>query len=201
MKSPYEVLGVHEGSSIEEIKKAYKELVRKYHPDQYQNHPLSDLAEEKLKEINEAYDYLMKGYENGSRSSNSYSNGYQGGDSSLSQVRNYVNTGNIIAAEQLLDTIGNRNAEWFYLKGIISMRKGWYNEAYTHLQTAVNMEPRNLEYKNAFNSMNNANRGYQASSYNRRSYGNDPDMCQLCTCLYCTDCCCECGGGDFINCC
>lgn len=201
MKSPYEVLGVHEGSSIEEIKRAYKELVRKYHPDQYQNHPLSDLAEEKLKEINEAYDYLMKSYENGSGNNNNYNNGYQGGDSSLSQVRNYVNTGNIIAAEQLLDRIGSRNAEWFYLKGIISMRKGWYNEAYTHLQTAVNMEPRNLEYKNAFNSMNNANRGYQASSYNRRGYSNDPDMCQLCTCLYCTDCCCECGGGDFINCC
>ncbi len=201
MKNPYEVLGVHEGSSIEEIKKAYKDLVRKYHPDQYQNNPLSDLANEKLKEINEAYDSLMKSYENSNAGSSNYNNGYQGDDGSLSQVRNYVNTGNINAAEQLLDRIGTRNAEWFYLKGIISMRKGWYNEAYTHLQTAVNMDPRNLEYKNAFNSINNTNKGYQASAYNRRGNSNNSDMCDLCTCLYCTDCCCECGGGDFISCC
>ena len=60
MRNPYEVLGIKEGTNAEGIKKAYKELVRKYHPDQYQNNPLSDLAEEKLKEINEAYDYLMK---------------------------------------------------------------------------------------------------------------------------------------------
>ena len=59
--NPYEVLGVSEGASEEEIKKAYKELVKKYHPDRYQNNPLSDLAEEKLQEINEAYDMLMKG--------------------------------------------------------------------------------------------------------------------------------------------
>lgn len=200
MRNPYEVLGVREGSSVEEIKRAYKELVRKYHPDQYQNNPLSDLAEEKLKEINEAYDYLMK--KNEGVRNDSYNSGYRGGDdSSLSQVRSYINTGNIMAAEQLLDRSGSRTAEWFYLKGVISMRKGWYNEAYTHLQTAVNMDPGNLEYRNAFNSINYSNRGYQASSYNRRGYSNDPDLCQICTCLYCTDCCCECGGGDFINCC
>ena len=59
--NPYEVLGVSENASDEEIKKAYKELVKKYHPDKYQNNPLSDLAEEKLQEINEAYEMLMKG--------------------------------------------------------------------------------------------------------------------------------------------
>jgi molecular chaperone DnaJ len=201
MRNPYEVLGVREGSSIEEIKKAYKELVRKYHPDQYQNHPLSDLAEEKLKEINEAYDFIMKQYESRGASNNNYSNNYSSGDNTLAQARSYINAGNILAAEQLLDRSGSRTAEWFYLKGVICMRKGWYNEAHNNLLTAVNMEPNNLEYRNAFNSINNANRGYQSTSYNRRGYGNDPDMCQLCTCLYCADCCCECGGGDFINCC
>ncbi|MDF2521731.1 MAG: molecular chaperone DnaJ, partial [Clostridia bacterium] len=101
MKNPYEVLGIREGSSIEEVKRAYKELVRKYHPDQYQNHPLSDLAEEKLKEINEAYDYLMKQYESGARGG--YGGTQSSGDDALSQVRSYINTGNIAAAEQLLD--------------------------------------------------------------------------------------------------
>ena len=65
--NPYEVLGVSENASDEEIKKAYKELVKKYHPDKYQDNPLADLAEEKLQEINEAYDILMKGNRGSSR--------------------------------------------------------------------------------------------------------------------------------------
>ena len=202
MRNPYEILGVREGSSAEEIKRAYKELVRKYHPDQYQNNPLSDLAEEKLKEINDAYDFLMKRAESSNRGYGANNGGnYAGADNSLMQVRTFINSGNIVAAEQLLDRSAVRNAEWFYLKGIIFMRKGWYNEAQTHLQTAVNMEPGNPEYRNALNSMNYSNRGFQSTAYNRRGYGNDPDLCQLCTCLYCTDCCCECGGGDLIGCC
>ena len=60
--NPYEVLGVKEGATEEEIKAAYKELVKKYHPDKYADNPLSDLAEEKMQEINEAYDMLMKGF-------------------------------------------------------------------------------------------------------------------------------------------
>ena len=65
MRNPYEVLGLKEGASIEEVKKAYRELVKKYHPDRYRDNPLSDLAEEKLREINEAYDYIIKNVGNG----------------------------------------------------------------------------------------------------------------------------------------
>ncbi len=60
MRDPYEVLGVSPNASDEEIKRAYRELARKYHPDNYQNNPLADLAEEKMKEVNEAYDAITK---------------------------------------------------------------------------------------------------------------------------------------------
>ena len=60
MRDPYEVLEINRGASKEEIQKAYRKLVKKYHPDQYRDNPLAKLAEEKLAEINEAYDYLMK---------------------------------------------------------------------------------------------------------------------------------------------
>lgn len=59
-KNPYKVLGVKEGASYDEIKRSYRELVKKYHPDRYRNNPLADLADEKMREINEAYEYLMK---------------------------------------------------------------------------------------------------------------------------------------------
>ena len=61
MNDPYEVLGVSPNASEEEIKNAYRELVKKYHPDKYVDNPLADLAEEKLREVNEAYDEIMNG--------------------------------------------------------------------------------------------------------------------------------------------
>ncbi len=58
MKNPYDVLGVPESASDEEIKKAYRKLAKKYHPDNYTDSPLKDVASEKMKEINEAYDTI-----------------------------------------------------------------------------------------------------------------------------------------------
>ena len=60
MTNPYTVLGVDPSATDEEIKKAYRELAKKYHPDNYADSPLADLAQEKMKEINEAYDTIQK---------------------------------------------------------------------------------------------------------------------------------------------
>jgi len=205
VKNPYEVLGIREGASEDEIKKAYRELVKKYHPDQYRDNPLAKLAEEKLREVNEAYEYLMK---NGtSRQEASYgrsrSSGWAGQDDSnfYNQVRSHINSGNISLAEDMLNSSRNRNAAWFYLKGLIFMRKGWYDEAYTHIQRAVNMDPSNYEYRNTLNSMHNASNAYRANSYYRGYNNQGIDFCQVCQILWCADCCCECAGGDLIRCC
>ena len=60
INNPYEVLGVSPSASDDEIKKAYRDLTRKYHPDANVDNPLADLAEEKFKEVQEAYDMIMK---------------------------------------------------------------------------------------------------------------------------------------------
>ncbi|HHV98162.1 MAG TPA: J domain-containing protein [Clostridiaceae bacterium] len=203
MKNPYEVLGVREGASEEEIKRAYRELVKKYHPDQYRDNPLSKLAEEKLREINEAYDYLMKNGSGGSgqntyRGSSSWNTGNDSGI--FNQVRYNINNGNIAAAEDMLNRISNRTAEWYFLKGLIFLRKGWYDEAYSHIRTAVNMDPGNFEYRNVYNNLNNSYRNYRTDAYGR-GYNQGPDLCTICQCLWCSDCCCECMGGDLISCC
>lgn len=209
MRNPYEVLGIKEGASIEDIKKAYRELVKKYHPDQYQNNPLSDLAEEKLKEINQAYDYLIsehegKGSSYSSEQRTSGNSGYNrdyGKDSNLyGQIRMNIMNGNIQAAETLLNRISFKNAEWYYLRGLILMRKGWYNEAVSSINTAVNMDPSNMEYRDALNRIVYANNQYQNTVYNRNYSSGGPDLCTMCQCLICSDCCCECMGGDLIRC-
>lgn len=209
MRNPYEVLGIKEGTSVEGIKRAYKELVRKYHPDQYRDNPLSDLAEEKLKEINQAYDYLMKKHQQDGGSGNygrqeetGYKDSRQDSERSYyDQARSYINMGNVAAAEQILNTISFRGGEWHYLKGLIFMRRGWYNEAVTHLRTAVDMEPTNYEFRDALNRVANVNRQYQSTVFERRGYSTGPDTCTMCQCLICGDCCCECLGGDLISCC
>lgn len=208
MRNPYEVLGVRQGASQEEIKKAYREMVKKYHPDQYRDNPLSSLAEEKLKEINEAYDYLVKnggsGYESSEGSSSgSYGNG--GGNSDFYQVRMHINNGNISEAERILDNMSGKTAEWYYLKGMVYIKKGWYSEGYNHIQTAVNMDPQNFEYRDTFNRLSNSNRAYTSRPYGggyaRGNNNNGPDMCTICSWLWCADTCCECSGGDMIGCC
>ncbi len=83
VKNPYEVLGLRHGATQEQIKKAYRELVKKYHPDSYANHPLEDLAKEKMQEINEAYDILTKG--NGNVPP--YNDGYTSPDEAAEQAR------------------------------------------------------------------------------------------------------------------
>lgn len=204
MNNPYEVLGIREGASEEEIKKAYREQVKKYHPDQYQDNPLSSLAEEKLKELNEAYDYLMKNASQ-RRESTSYDTGRkwtsQGDNDFFNQVKVHVNSGNIKLAEDMLNGYSNRTAPWYYLKGLIFMRKGWYDEAYSHIQTAANMDPSNFEYRNALNRMNNTNNVYRGNAFGRGYNQRNADLCTICQCLWCSDCCCECGGGDLISCC
>ena len=112
MKDPYEVLGVPHGASEDEIKKAYRELARKYHPDNYANNPLADLAQEKMKEINEAYATLMKG---GRQQADAGSTGGQrssaGSTSSpLYEIRRRIQLGDLDGAEDGRNAVSARTA-------------------------------------------------------------------------------------------
>ncbi|MBE6949165.1 MAG: tetratricopeptide repeat protein [Ruminococcaceae bacterium] len=194
MNDPYKVLGVSPNASQEEVKKAYRELARKYHPDNYHNNPLADLAQEKMKEINEAYDTIMKGgassnsgygsYNQSSSGQNSY-----GGSGEFAAVRAAINAGNLAYAEQLLNSSGNRNAEWNFLMGSLYYRKGWLDEARSYYQRAVNMDPYNNEYRQAMNYMTNYGQAYRPTGY-RQAQG--VDACDICTALMCANMCCNC---------
>ena len=126
MMDPYQVLGVSRSASDEEIKKAYRSLSRKYHPDANVNNPNKAQAEEKFKEVQQAYDQIMKEKQQGSgygyNSGNSY--GYGGGQSyhynqstenpKLQAAANYIANRCYAEALNVLNGIpfSERSARW-----------------------------------------------------------------------------------------
>ena len=208
MTNPYKVLGVNEGATNEEIRAAYLSLVKKYHPDKYTDPDMKQLANEKLKEINEAYDQLTKnpgktassGYSGAAYGAGGHGGSYSGPEADrFVRARSLINAGNLDGAKTILDSIQTRNAEWYYLYGIIYLRQGWYDKAREFLGRAYRTEPGNAEYAQAYNTLR-----YTGNPYSRprqsTSYGNC-SACDICSGLMCADCCCECMGGDLIPCC
>ena len=213
MNDPYKVLGVSPDASDDEIKKAYRQLARKYHPDKYRDSDLADLASEKMKEVNSAYEEIKKMRENGGSSKNGRGNGGRGGynyagndsstgDARYSEIRRLINTGNIGKAEQMLYAIheGDRGAEWNFLLGCVMARRGNYMDAQRYFDIACSMDPYNNEYRAAQNELRNRANGYGGGYRTQQSSGGCSG-CDVCSGLLCADCCCECMGGDCISCC
>ncbi|MDR2909251.1 MAG: J domain-containing protein [Oscillospiraceae bacterium] len=202
MSDPYRVLGVSQNASDDEVKTAYRELARKYHPDSYADNPLADLAAEKMKEINEAYDRVMdmrRGRDGGDRQPAG-----QGG-SQFWDIRRMINEGRVTEAEELLDGVQQhmRDAEWYFLKGSVQYTRGWMEQAYENFSRACEMNPGNSEYRAALNQLGWQRKNGRPGSVNGGGhYGrNDCGVCDICAAMWCADCCCGCMGGDFIRCC
>lgn len=155
MTDPYKVLNIAPTASDDEVKHAYRELARKYHPDNYHDNPLADLAQEKMKEINEAYEQIQKQRKGSgaSAASDYHYTAYrtQSADPLLARVRLAINSGDITQAERLLNEASERGAEWNFLMGVVCSRRGWMDEAKRYIETACRMEPDNAEYRAALN--------------------------------------------------
>lgn len=196
--NPYQVLGVAETATDVEIKNAYRQLAKKYHPDNYADSPLADLAEQKMKEINEAYDMIcdMRRNPGSSRSNSSYTSNAntQYTHTNFPDVRRMIKEGRLDDAMQILNGVSgtSRNAEWYFLMGMIFSRKGWSEQAFSYFQTACRMDPNNPEFVSALNNMN-ARRTYNPGGYNTVNTGGC-SMCDICAGIMCADCCCDCCG-------
>lgn len=206
MNNPYKVLGVNENATQEEIRAAYLQLVKKYHPDRYTDPDLKAVANEKLVEINEAYEFLTKktsGSANrGPGSSQGYGGGYSGGGSAyagpnateFARARAFLGQNNLQAAKAVLDNISIRNAEWYYLYGIIYLRQGWFDKAREYLTIAYQQEPGNAEYASAYNTIRHTGNPYarQAGAY--QSNCSPCDICAgaMCFSSFGVPCCCWC---------
>jgi curved DNA-binding protein CbpA len=209
MKDPYKILGVSPSDDDDKIKQAYRELVRKYHPDKYTDSDLAELANEKMKEINAAYEQIRT--ERASRSSqgstSSYGStdsgsSYAGGSSSFAQIRDLLNRGYLDDAQTLLRNTpeNRRDAEWHFLMGVLLLRRGHLVDAQNHLDRACRLDPYNQEYRHYADELRTrtaaASGGYRTSNV-----GGCCSECDICSSLLCADCCCECMGGDLLSCC
>ena len=195
MKDPYSVLGVQPTATDAEIKKAYHALARKYHPDKYRDSDLAELANEKMQEINAAYEEIQR-MRAGGGSSNS--GGYYANNSSsnptFAQIRQHINSGRIDAAEQMLFEVGDgdRGAEWNFLMGCVAIRRGHYTDAQNFIDTACSMDPNNPEYRNAQQQLRARAGGYGQGT----QMAGGCSCCDICAGLMCADCCCDmCGSG------
>ena len=190
---PYEVLGVPHGADEETIKKAYKKLVKKYHPDRYINSPMADMASEKMKEINMAYDALTgKNQSSSQQAGGGYGHYSYGSNQSFEMVRLMIKLGNLAGAESVLSSLP-KTAEWYYLYGVIYMRRGWYDKAIEYIKRATEMDTQNVEYKSTLENMSNRNQQYTRTY--QTEYGSVcmDDCCRCLPCIICMPhpfCCC-----------
>lgn len=196
MRDPYQVLGVPSTATDEEVKKAYRDLARKYHPDNYHDNPLADLAQERMKEINEAYEAVQSqrkaaragGYSGGSGGYQAgYQSGYQSGGSRYQRIRMAISQGNLNLAEELLNAMTDHDAEWSFLKGAICYRRGWLDEARRYYQNAVNMDPDNQEYQRALDIAEGRSTAYRPEGYDNVTTGTcgNGDCLRLCGATLC----------------
>ncbi len=196
MKDPYSILGIDRTATDDEVKNAYREMARKFHPDNFGDNPAAiELANEKMQEINEAYDSIIESRKSGAKKSknNNWGAGTQSSNSNFNDVRNLISAGRFEEAQEILDGVlpESRDAEWYFLNGTVLYRRGWFDAAYTSLATACRMDPGNAEYRTALNHMQHSRNGY--SSYGNR--GPTVATCTPCDCcagLMCMDMCCRC---------
>ena len=164
MMDPYSVLGVNRGASDEEIKKAYRTLSRKYHPDANVNNPNKAQAEEHFKDIQAAYNQIMDERQNGSYS-NSYGYNSYGGNANYSYnegsvemqaAANYINARQFAAALNVLHSIpdSGRNGQWSFFAAVASQGMGNLNNAREYISRAIALEPSNFRYRQFEQSLN-----------------------------------------------
>ncbi|WP_161847917.1 J domain-containing protein [Athalassotoga saccharophila] len=195
LKDPYEVLGVRRDATKEEIREAYRDLIKRYHPDQFHNNPdMKALAEEKIKEVNEAYKYILDHFDDPKESSNS-----SGDEEIFKMARQKIDSGDYYGAQDLLVKVEDKSKpEWYFLSGLIYFKQGWYDKAESYLKFAHEADPSNKEYEEVYKQCLRAGKmNYDPTGpVNQGGMNEETATClSCCATLACMDICCHCMGG------
>lgn len=218
MTDPYQVLGISRGASDEEIKKAYRSLSRRYHPDANINNPNKAQAEEKFKQVQQAYDQIMKEKQQGSSYGGSYngygtgsayggfggfgedfyggSSGYREQESSKMQAAaNYIRARHYREALNVLNDIpfSERQGKWYYYSAVAHNGLGNTATALEHIRRAVELEPSNIQYRQFQQHLEYGGTWYSSmgDNYDRPYAGRSWCLSMLLLNLFCPYCCCR----------
>ncbi|MEE1085680.1 MAG: J domain-containing protein [Schaedlerella sp.] len=200
MNDPYRVLGVDRSASMEEIKKAYRTLSRKYHPDANINNPLKEEAEAKFKEVQQAYQQVINEREHGYSNTGSgqgyagsyggfggfsgYSRGSQSStgntetDMHMRAAASYLQAGRYREALNVLGGIQQRGALWYFYSATANSGMGNNVTALEHAREAVRLDPTNYQYQILLNNLQHGGNWYRQG---QTAYGYTSTMS--------TDCC------------
>ncbi|MGN0630727.1 MAG: DnaJ domain-containing protein [Ruminococcus sp.] len=201
MKGPYQILGVSRDSSDEEIKKAYRKLCRKYHPDLNMNKPDSDMYEERFKEIQSAYQAIMnerqgKSFEGDfSGSGSCYSSGSDENTMHKRAAINFIQNRRFAEAVNVLNSITSRDAEWYYISAVAHSGIGTTATALQYAQTAAQMEPGNMQYQMLVRQLQSSSYQYQEMQSPYSGYDGTTECLRCCAynliCNTLLACCCR----------
>lgn len=203
MLDPYSILGVSRDASMDDIKKAYRNLSRKYHPDANINNPNKEQAEEKFKQVQQAYEQIVKERERGTSQDGWYggfgAGGYQTQEDQTSMemraAANYINAAHYQEALNVLNRIQERNGQWYYYHAVASAGAGNTASALEDARRAVEMEPSNPQYQRLYQQLQSGGQWYHdmGTGYGYERPGNGMGNC-CCQCLFlnmcCPGCCC-----------
>ncbi len=213
---PYKVLGLGPDASDEDVKRAYRRLAKKYHPDL---NPGDQEAARKMQEVNAAYDQIKNPEKYAGQSSGGYGSGYGGyydpfggyyrqqqsysggqtGDQYQQAAAQYIRFGRYQEALNALQNTAERNARWYYLSALANDGLGNQVTALEHIRRAVSMEPDNPEYLGALSQIEHGGAAYRRQAGNFRGFSMNMDPCtNLCLCYLANLFCC---GGRGLFCC
>jgi len=198
---PYKVLGVSRDASDDEIKRAYRKLAKKYHPDL---NPGDEEAARKMQEVNAAYEQIK----NPEKASGTSSSGYgrysydpfggrryteqDAGDSYQQAAYQYIRFRRYREALNALENATDRNARWYYLSAVANYGLGNQITALEHIRKAVSMDPDNYEYLDILNRMENGGQFYRQQAGSFQTWGTGRSACPgICLCYLMQIFCCR----------
>ena len=196
--NPYKVLGVSPDASDEEIKRAYRTLAKKYHPDR---NPGDEEAARKMQEVNAAYEQIK----NPQKAQPNYGGygGYDpfGGyrqqpnqeDQYFQGAQQYIRFGRYQEALNMLNNMTDRSARWYYYSALANQGLGNQVTALEHIRKAVSMEPDNYEYLDALNRIEHGGTAYRQRTGDFRGFSMGSDPCTSFLMCWMMNLCC-CGG-------
>lgn len=138
----YEILNVAPTASREEIRAAYRDLARRWHPDRFLAGPERDWANGKMADINAAYRACLDGLTNARGA-------LRNDDDGLRQVQQLIDDGMYSSARKKLMGLSTRCAEWNFLFGWVLMRQNELDKALIYLSVAVHQNPNSVKYARA----------------------------------------------------